>query len=138
MSTKTLALAASAFGLAVTLSAALARPAAADGMVSPEPQAAEEAGGGAPAAPGEQAPRLSAKLLDQGAAKDSAKVQVKVTGVESPKLQYKVDDGAAIETEETTVRFRGLKPGQHKISILLEGKDGAPLGPSETLDVTVP
>lgn len=131
--TRTLA---ASLALAACLAAATARFAAADGMVNPNPeppQAAEDAGqGGAP-----QGPSLSAKLVGGQARADSAEVQVKVTGVDSPRLQYKVDDGPAIETQDTRIKVRGLKPGAHRISVLLEGQDGAPLGPSQSLDVNI-
>jgi hypothetical protein len=125
---------AASLAVAVCLAAAAARSAAADGMVNPEPepQAVEDAGGGAP-----QGPSLSAKLVGGQARADSAEVQVKVSGVDSPRLQYKVDDGPAIETQDTKIKVRGLKPGSHRISVLLEGQDGAPLGPSQSLDVHI-
>ena len=127
---------AAALALALCMTAAFARLAAADGMVNPNPeppQAAEEAGGaGAP-----QGPSLSAKLVGGQARADTAQVEVKVSGVESPRLQYKVDDGPAIETQDTKIKVRGLKPGNHRISVLLEGQDGAPLGPSQSLDVNI-
>lgn len=141
MSPKPLALAI-AFGSALAVAAALPRTAAAGGLAEPYDEDSGQAAQTETSEPGAaQAPSLSAKIVAPGApggARDAAKIQVKVTGVESPLLQYKVDQGPAFETSDTTIRLRGLKPGQHKVSILLESPDGAPLGPSESLDVDVP
>jgi hypothetical protein len=133
MTLKTLAAALAA----VAFCAAAARPAFSDGMVSPEAEAAEE-NAGAGASLGNAS--LSAKLVDEkaNAQKAAAIIEVKVKGVTEPRLQYKVDDGPAMETSDMRVRFRGLKPGAHQIQVLLQGQDGAALGPSEMLSVTVP
>ncbi len=100
------------------------------------------------------APTLKAMLVDaeNKAKKQTATVEVKVTGVElidpakvreQPRkgqghLHYQVDDGPIIATTTTKLSFHGLKPGQHKIVVMLAANDHNPLGPQETLNVTVP
>lgn len=97
---------------------------------------------------------LKAALVDAEAKakKQSATVKVEVKGLklvdpgeagEKAKggqghLHYKLDDGPVIATTATKLSFHGLKSGAHAISVMLAGNDHSPLGPSETLSVTVP
>lgn len=97
---------------------------------------------------------LTATLVDaeKKAAEKAATVQVKTTGIrlidpamakEMPKsgqghLHYQVDDGPVIATTTTKLSFHGLASGPHKIVVMLAGNDHNPLGPQQTLDVTVP
>jgi hypothetical protein len=114
----------------------------------PKPSAAKSTGAKAPAA------AIDAKLVDpeMKAQKKAATVTVKVTGVaiidpasvgEKPKngqghLHYRVDDGPVIATTATKLTFHELKPGPHKIEVVLAGNDHNPLGPQQILNVTVP
>ena len=82
----------------------------------------------------------------------AATVDVKVTGIaiidpakvkEQPRkgqghFHYQVDDGPIIATTAPKLSFHGLTPGQHKIVVMLAGNDHNPLGPQETLNVTIP
>jgi hypothetical protein len=97
---------------------------------------------------------LTARLVDpeKKAQQKAATVTVKVTGVrlidpamvnERPRagqghLHYQVDDGPIVATTTTKLSFHGLTPGQHKIVVMLAGNDHNPLGPQETLNVTIP
>jgi hypothetical protein len=97
---------------------------------------------------------IDAKLVDpeQKAQKKAATVTVKVTGVamidpatvgEKPKagqghLHYQVDDGPIIATTATKLSFHELKPGPHRIEVVLAANDHNPLGLKATLNVTVP
>lgn len=99
-------------------------------------------------------PTMVAKLVDpeKKAQGKSATVDVKVTGLkltdpaavnEKPMagqghVHYQVDDGPVIATTTTKLSFHGLTPGQHKIVVMLAGNDHNPLGPQETLTVTIP
>ena len=97
---------------------------------------------------------LAASLVD-GEAKarqQAATVKVEVTGVkmtdpalvkEKPMagqghLHYQVDDGPVIATTAMKLSFHGLKPGAHHFKVMLAANDHSPLGPEQTLDVTVP
>jgi hypothetical protein len=53
-------------------------------------------------------------------------------------LHYRVDDGPVIATTSTKLSFHDLKPGAHKIEVVLAANDHNPLGPKATLNVTVP
>jgi Family of unknown function (DUF6130) len=53
-------------------------------------------------------------------------------------LHYQVDNGPIIATTTTKLSFHGLTPGNHKIVVMLAGNDHNPLGPQQTLDVTIP
>lgn len=122
---------------------AAAGAARADGLTAREVEEIEGAGGTGPAAEAEREPSrasLTAKLVDEkaNAARATARIEVKVKGMSEPRLLYKVDDGPAVETSDTTISVRNLTPGAHKITVLLAGEDSAPLGPSETLSVTIP
>jgi hypothetical protein len=97
---------------------------------------------------------LSARLVDpeKKAKQKTATVEVTVGGVqmidpaktgEKPlkgqaHLHYRVDGGPVIATTATKLSFHELTPGVHKIMIMLAGNDHSPLGPQETLTVTVP
>ena len=99
-------------------------------------------------------PTLTAKLIDpeKKAQQKAATVDVKVTGIkiidpatvnEKPiagqgHLHYQVDDGPIIATTTMKLSFHGLTPGAHKIVVTLAGNDHNPLGPQETLNVTIP
>jgi uncharacterized protein DUF6130 len=99
-------------------------------------------------------PTMTATLVDpeKKAQQKAATVSVKVTGIklidpatvnEQPKmgqghLHYQVDDGPVIATPTTKLSFHGLTPGQHKILVVLAGNDHNPLGPQQTLEVTIP
>ena len=101
-----------------------------------------------------ETPTLTAKLVDaeKKAQQKAATVDVKVTGIkiidpasvnEKPRagqghLHYQVDDGPIIATTTTKLSFHGLTPGPHKIVVTLAGNDHNPLGPQETLNVTIP
>lgn len=105
-------------------------------------------------APSQGAPTLMAKLVDpdKKAAQKAATVDVKVTGIkltdpgavnEKPMvgqghLHYQVDGGPVIATTTTKLSFHGLTSGAHKIVVMLAGNDHNPLGPQQTLDVTIP
>ena len=97
---------------------------------------------------------LTATLVDaeKKAAEKAATVQVKTTGIrlidpamvkEMPKagqghLHYQVDSGPVIATTATKLSFHELSSGPHKITVMLAGNDHSPLGPQQTLEVTVP
>lgn len=101
-----------------------------------------------------QGPTMTATLVDaeKKAKGKSATVEVKTTGVEiidpakvneMPKpgqghLHYQVDGGPVIATTATKLSFHGLTSGPHKIVVMLAGNDHNPLGPQQTLEVTVP
>jgi len=104
--------------------------------------------------PKSKGPSLEAKLVDADAKakKQSATVECKVGGVklvdpamahEKPMkgqghLHYRVDDGPVIATTATKLSFHELKPGAHTFTVMLAANDHSPLGPSQTLNVTVP
>jgi hypothetical protein len=118
----------------------------------PKPQVATPAK--EPAAQAGQSAKLTAKLMDaeKKAKQKAATVEVMVDGIElvdpgsvseQPKsgqghLHYQVDGGPVIATTATKLSFHGLSTGQHKIVVMLAGNDHTPLGPQETLTVTVP
>jgi hypothetical protein len=99
-------------------------------------------------------PALTATLVDpeNKAQQKAATVDVKVTGIriidpaivkEKPRtgqghLHYQVDDGPIIATTARKLSFHGLTTGPHKIVVTLAGNDHNPLGPQETLNVTIP
>jgi len=99
-------------------------------------------------------PTLTAMLVDaeKKARQKAATVEVKTTGIEiidpgkvneQPKagqghLHYQVDGGPIIATTATKLSFHGLTSGAHKIVVTLAGNDHNPLGPQQTLDVTIP
>jgi hypothetical protein len=97
---------------------------------------------------------LTAKLVDpeKKAKEKAATVQVTVKGVtlidpavvkERPRngqghLHYRVDDGPVIATTAPKLSFHELSPGQHKIVVMLAANDHSPLGPEQTLTITIP
>ncbi|HKY30213.1 MAG TPA: hypothetical protein VJM12_19945 [Pyrinomonadaceae bacterium] len=97
---------------------------------------------------------LTATLVDaeKKAAQKAATVEVKTTGInltdpakanEMAKagqghLHYQVDGGPVIATTTTKLSFHGLSSGPHKIVVMLAGNDHTPLGPQQTLEVTIP
>ena len=99
-------------------------------------------------------PTLTATLVDaeKKAKQKAATVEVKTTGIElidpakvneQPKagqghLHYQVDSGPIIATTTTKLSFHGLTAGAHKIQVTLAGNDHNPLGPQQTLEVTIP
>ena len=120
---------------------------------SAQPQPAET--GIDSAAPDAQAgPTLTAKLIDadKKAQQKSATVVVRVRGIklvdpasvkEKPAkgqghLHYRVDGGPVIATTTTKLSFHELSSGPHTITVALAANDHSPLGPSVTLNVTVP
>jgi hypothetical protein len=116
---------------------------------APRPATAAE-----PAVPAATGPQLTATLVDAAAKaqKQAATVRVTVKGIaiidpavskEQPRpgqghLHYQVDDGPVIATTATKLSFHGLKPGPHRISVVLAANDHTPLGPQQTLEVTIP
>ncbi len=135
----------------------LPRAARADGMVYPPENVPAET---RPAATESGAPNeaggasLSASLADEQAQaqKRQAVVKVRVNGLRlvdpaavgekarsgEGHISYRVDEGPLIETTSTTLSLRDLDSGSHEITVLLSGNDHAPLGPSQTLEVTIP
>lgn len=107
-----------------------------------------------PAAKSGSMPTLTAKLVDpeQKAKEKTATVQVTVKGItlidpatvkERPRkgqghLHYRVDDGPVIATTAPKLSFHELSPGQHKILVVLAANDHSPLGPEQTLTITIP
>jgi hypothetical protein len=105
-------------------------------------------------APSQGAPTLTAMLVDaeKKAAQKAATVDVKVSGIKltdpaaanekamagQGHLHYQVDNGPIIATTTTKLSFHGLTSGAHKIVVMLAGNDHNPLGPQQTLDVTIP
>jgi hypothetical protein len=100
------------------------------------------------------AAELSAALSDpeKKAQAQAATVEVKVTGIqlidpaavnEQPQsgqghLHYQLDNGPIIATTTTKLSFHELSAGPHKITVMLAGNDHQPLGPQETLTVSIP
>jgi hypothetical protein len=100
------------------------------------------------------APTLTATLVDaeKKAQQKAATVSVKVDGIklvdpaaamEKAKageghLHYQVDDGPIIATTTMKLSFHGLTTGAHKIVVMLAANDHTPLGPQQTLDITIP
>jgi len=98
--------------------------------------------------------KLEAKLVDpeKKAKGQAATVEVKVTNVqlvdpgsvgEQPSkgqghLHYQLDQGPMIATPTPKLSFHGLTPGKHTIHVVLAGNDHKPLGPEQTLELTVP
>ena len=104
--------------------------------------------------PAKGAPTLTATLVDaeKKAAQKAATVEVKTTGIDlmdpakvnemakagQGHLHYQVDGGPVIATTATKLSFHGLSSGAHKIVVMLAGNDHNPLGPQQTLEVTIP
>jgi hemolysin activation/secretion protein len=101
-----------------------------------------------------QAVEFSAKLLDREkkAQAQEATVEVKLAGIqlidpaavnEQPQrgqghLHYQVGNGPVIATTATKLSFHELNLGEQKITVMLVGNNHQPLGPQETLTVTIP
>lgn len=97
---------------------------------------------------------LSAELVDarQKAHQKAATVQVQVSGVhvldpaasgERPQpgqahFHYQLDDGPIIATTAPKLSFHELSPGRHTISVVMADNAHRPLGPRQTLSVTIP
>jgi len=97
---------------------------------------------------------LSAELVDarQKAQQKAATVQVRVSGVqvldpaasgERPQpgqahFHYQLDDGPIIATTAPKLSFHELSPGRHTISVVMADNAHRPLGPRQTLSVTIP
>ncbi len=116
---------------------------------------AQDSAGTKPQASSKQGtPSMTATLVDpeKKAQQKAATVSVEVGGIklidpatvmEKPgtgegHLHYQVDDGPVIATTTTKLSFHGLTPGAHKIVVMLAGNDHNPLGPQQTLNVTIP
>lgn len=105
-------------------------------------------------AAGKSTATLTATLVDaeKKAKQKAATVEVKTTGIalidpakanEMAKpgqghLHYQVDSGPIIATTTTKLSFHELTPGPHKIVVMLAANDHSPLGPQQTLEVTIP
>ncbi len=99
-------------------------------------------------------PQLTATLVEpeKKAAEKEATVRVQVHGIkivdpaqvkERPHkgeghLHYRVDDGPVIATTATKLSFHELTPGSHRIQVVLAANDHKPLGPEQTVNVTIP
>ena len=96
--------------------------------------------------------QLTAQLVDaeKNGARGAATVAVKVIGLsltdpaakEVPKagqghLHYQLDDGPVVATTAPKLSFHGLKPGEHRVVVMLAGNDHRPLGAEQTLSVRV-
>jgi len=97
---------------------------------------------------------MTATLVDpeKKAAQKAATIEVKTTGIDlidpgkanemakpgQGHLHYQVDGGPVIATPATKLSFHGLTSGKHQIVIMLAGNDHSPLGPQQTLEVTIP
>lgn len=116
---------------------------------------AQDPAGNKAQAPAKQGtPTLTATLVDpeKKAQQKAATVSVKVDGIAlvdpatvnekamagQGHLHYQVDSGPVIATTTTKLSFHGLTPGAHKIVVMLAANDHSPLGPQQTLDVTIP
>jgi hypothetical protein len=98
-------------------------------------------------------PAMTASLInpEKNAARGWATVEVKVSNVtltdpaaanEIPKpgqahLHYQLDDMPVVATIAPKLSFHDLKPGEHKLTVMLAANDHSPLGPKETLTVRV-
>ena len=97
---------------------------------------------------------MTAKLIDpeKKAADRAATVEITTSGVElvdpsvsmekavpgQGHLHYQVDKGPVIATPSAKLSFHELTPGAHTILVVLAGNDHKPLGPQQTLSVTIP
>ncbi len=108
----------------------------------------------APQTEGKPGPTLTAVLVDadKKAQKHAATVSVRVKGVKlvdpaldkekavagHAHLHYRVDDGPVIATTAPKLSFHELKSGEHTITVMLAASDHSPLGPQQTMTVSVP
>ena len=99
-------------------------------------------------------PTLTAKLIDpdKKAAGRAATVEVTTSGVElvdpamsnekpvvgQGHVHYQLDKGPIVATPSAKLSWHELMPGAHTILIMLAGNDHKPLGPQQTLTVTIP
>lgn len=98
-------------------------------------------------------PLMTAKLVDEhhNAKQKRAVVEVQTAGVElvppsanlPPKLyyayiQYRLDNGQAINTASERWVFDNLSPGEHRIQVTLAAMDNKPMGKQTTLKVRIP
>ena len=97
---------------------------------------------------------MTAKLIDpeKKAAERAATVEVTTSGIQlvdpalsmeknvtgQGHLHYQVDKGPVVATPSAKLSFHELTPGSHTIVVVLAGNDHRPLGPQQTLTVTVP
>jgi hypothetical protein len=97
---------------------------------------------------------LDARLVepDRNAMQASATLEVEVSGLElidpatamerpqtgQGHVHYRVDAGPVIATTATKLSFHELSAGVHRFRVELVGNDHQPLGPSESLEITVP
>jgi hypothetical protein len=97
---------------------------------------------------------LAARLIDaeRKALGRAATVEVDVTGIElvdpvsvnlvpsegQGHLHYRVDEGPVVATTVKKLSFHELAPGRHAIMVMLAANDHSPLGPSQSLTLTVP
>jgi hypothetical protein len=97
---------------------------------------------------------MTAKLIDadKKAAQRAATVEVTTSGVElvdpalsnekpvvgQGHLHYQLDKGPIIATPAAKLSFHELTPGAHAILVMLASNDHKPLGPQQTLKVTIP
>jgi len=103
---------------------------------------------------GKTSATLKASLVDpeKKAKEKTATVKVDLVGVEvidpavaqekaksgQGHLHYRVDDGPVIATTAQKLSFHDLTSGKHTIKVVLAANDHSPLGPEQTLDVTIP
>ncbi|MFO0983810.1 MAG: hypothetical protein U1E76_19100 [Planctomycetota bacterium] len=94
---------------------------------------------------------LTARLIEseKAAMHGGACVEVQVAGVqlidpatvnEKPRdgeghLHYQIDDGPVVATTATKLAFHDLKPGPHKLKVMLAANDHTPLGPMQELTI---
>ena len=53
-------------------------------------------------------------------------------------IHYQVDDESVVATTATSLEFHDLAPGSHTITVSLADAQHRPLGPQQTLTVTIP
>lgn len=106
------------------------------------------------AAASAQEPAMNAKLVDAGAngLKQLATVELNVKGIRivdpstvrekarkgQGHIHFQIDGGPVVDTTATTLSFRELPYGKHTITVTLAGNDHRPLGPAQSLGVTIP
>ena len=99
-------------------------------------------------------PAMTAKLIDpdKKAAERAATVEVTTSGIQlvdpalsmeknvpgQGHLHYQLDKGPVVATPAPKLSYHELTPGSHTIVVVLAGNDHKPLGPQQTLTVTVP
>jgi hypothetical protein len=99
-------------------------------------------------------PTLEAGLVnaEKNSARGWATVQVKVGGVElvdpasvgevvkkgQGHLHYRLDDGPVVATTAPKLSFHDLKPGRHRIEVVLAANDHSSTGVERTVEVEIP